>query len=116
MYHGRVITTGSGSKAVQVIRYVRRKRVVVHHVGSAYDDKEVDVLLSAAQECITHQTHQLSAFPDGSHDNVLLLNQCEYLGVYYTFLYDILNGLQQRIGYANIHTLSLLNDLVTMSK
>ena len=35
MYHVRVVPTGSGAKAVQVIRYVRRKRVVVHHVGSA---------------------------------------------------------------------------------
>lgn len=114
MYHVRVVATGSGAKAVQVIRYVSRKRVVVRHVGSAHDDAEVDVLLWAAQEWINHQTHQLSAFPDASHENVLLLNQCEYLGVYYAFLYDILNGLQQRIGYVNLDTSSLLNDLVTM--
>lgn len=114
MYHVRVVPTGSGAKAVQVIRYVRRKRVVVHHVGSARDDAEVDALLLAAQEWITQQTHQLAAFPDTTLDNVLLLNRCEYLGVYYTFLLEILNGLQQRIGYTNIDTSSLLNDLVTM--
>ena len=64
MYHVRVVATGSGAKAVQVIRYIRRKRVVVHHVGSAHDDAEVDALLSAAQEWIAQQTHQLPAFPD----------------------------------------------------
>jgi len=84
------------------------------HVGSARDDAEVDALLLAAQEWITQQTHQLAAFPDTTLDNVLLLNRCEYLGVYYTFLLEILNGLQQRIGYTNIDTSSLLNDLVTM--
>ncbi len=115
MYHVRVVDTGSGAKAVQVICYVMRKRVVVHHVGSAHDDTEVYALLSAAQEWIAQQTHQLSAFPDTTSDNILLLNQCEYLGVYYnTFLFDILNGLQQRIGYKNLDTSSLLNDLVTM--
>jgi hypothetical protein len=114
MYHVRVVATGSGAKAVQVIRYVRRKRVVVHHVGSARDDAEVDALRLAAQEWITQQTHQLAAFPDATLDNVLLLNQCEYLGVYYTFLLDIVNGVQERIGYTNLDTCSLLNDLVTM--
>lgn len=114
MYHVRVVSTGSGAKAVQVICYVRRKRVVVHHVGSAHNDGEVDALLSAAQEWITQQTHQLSAFADTTSDNILLVNQCDYLGIYYTFLLDILNGLQHRIGYTNIDTSSLLNDLVTM--
>lgn len=114
MYHVRVVSTGSGAKAVQVIRYVKRKRVVVHHVGSAHFDAEVDALLRVAQEWITQQTHQLPAFPDTTSDNILLLNQCEYLGVYYTFLLDILNGLQQRIGYTKLDTSSLLNDLVTM--
>lgn len=114
MYHVRVVATGSGAKAVQVVRYVRRKRVVVHHVGSAHDEAEVDALLMAAQEWIAQQTHQLPAFPDTTSDNVLLLSQCEYLGVYYTFLFDILNGLQERIGYANLDTSSLLNDLVTI--
>lgn len=114
MYHVRVVTTGSGAKAVQVIRYVRRKRVVEHHVGSSHDDAELDALVSAAQDWIAQQTHQLAAFPDVTSDNVLLLNQCEYLGVYYTFLFDIINGLQLRMGYTTIDTSSLLNDLVTM--
>jgi hypothetical protein len=114
MYHVRVVATGSGAKAVQVIRYVRRKRVVVHHVGSAHNDAEADALLLAAQEWIAQQTHQLSAFTDTTLDNVLLINQCEYLGIYYTFLFDVLHGLQQGIGYTDIDTSSLLNDLVTM--
>ena len=47
-------------------------------------------------------------------DNILLVNQCDYLGVYYTLLLDVFNSLQQCIGYTNIDTSSLLNILVTI--
>ena len=56
MYHVRVVATGSGAKAVLVTRYVRRKRVVVQHVGSVHDYAELDALLSAAQEWIVWHT------------------------------------------------------------
>lgn len=113
MHHIRTVTTASGAKAVQVIRYVQGKRVVVRHIGSAHDDIELDALVLAAQEWITEQTNQLSFFPDSENNNILLLNHCEYLGFYYTFLYDILFELQRRIGYTTLNT-ALLIDLVTI--
>jgi hypothetical protein len=113
MLHIRTVITASGNKAVQIIRYAQRRRIIVHHIGSAHDDKELDALLSAAQEWITEQTHQLYIFPDPNNNSILLLDQSEFLGVYYTFLYDILYKLQQRIGYTILNT-PLLNDLVTI--
>lgn len=113
MYQTRTVITASGAKAVQVVRYVQRKRVIVRHIGSAHDDTELDRLLLAAQEWINEQTHQLSFFPDFNNSNVLFLNQSEYLGFYYTFLYDILFELQRRLGYTTLNV-ALLNDLVTI--
>jgi transposase len=69
--------------------------------------------LSVAQEWIINQTHQLSVFPNETNTNILLLDQCEFLGVHQRFLYEILSKLQQRIGYLNINA-PMLNDLVTI--
>ena len=113
MFHARVVKTASAAKAVQIVRYVKRKRIVVVHIGSAHSDEELKVLLSTAQEWIESRTYQLSVFSDVSSANILLLDQCEYLGVYYTFLYDVLCKLQQRIGYDGIGE-PILNDLVTI--
>ena len=113
MFHIRVVKTASNAKGVQIVRYVERKRVVVHHIGSAHNEEELKVHLAAAQEWIASQTHQLSVFPDVTTTNILLLDRCEFLGVYYTFLYDILYKLQNRIGYLVLDS-PLLNDLVTI--
>lgn len=113
MFHIRTVITTSGAKAVQVICYKQRKRVIVRHLGSAHNDGDLEALLSAAQDWIVEQNHQLSIFPDLTNNNVLLLDQSEYLGFYYTFLYDVLYELQQRIGYTTLKE-PLLNDLVTI--
>jgi hypothetical protein len=113
MFQIRVVKTASDARAVQIIRYVKRKRIVVRHIGSAHNDEELEALLSAAEEWIANHTHQLCVFPHVNNANVLLLDQCQYLGVYYTLLYDILYELQQRIGYDSIGA-PMLNDLVTI--
>lgn len=113
MFHVRVVRTGSGANAVQIVRYVDRKRLVVRHIGSAGNDEEQEALLLVAQEWIINQTHQLSVFPNETNTNILLLDQCEFLGVHQQFLYEILSKLQQRIGYLNINA-PMLNDLVTI--
>ncbi len=35
MLHIRVVKTNSGASAVQVIRYEKRKRIILKHIGSA---------------------------------------------------------------------------------
>lgn len=40
----RKVRTGSGATAVQIIKYVKRKRVFVRHIGSANTDDELTVL------------------------------------------------------------------------
>ena len=45
----RTIRTGSGATALQIVRYVKRKRVVIRHIGSANTDDELAVLWQKAE-------------------------------------------------------------------
>ena len=113
MLYVRQVTTGSGAKAVQVIRYAGRRTVVVRHIGSAHTEREMDVLYSAAYEWIEQKAGQFSMFPDLVKENVLPLDYTEYLGICYTFIYETMHILQQRLGYTGLNA-PLLNDLVTI--
>jgi transposase len=42
-----------------------------------------------------------------------LISQCEFIGIYYNFFYDVIKALQHRIGFGIVAD-SLLNDLVVM--
>jgi transposase len=110
-YHIRKIKTGSNSIAVQIIKYENRKRVVVKHVGSAHNKDEIIILLDNAAKWIAEQTKQISLFPQ--EERFIPLEQCEYLGFQYTFLYETLHKLQTRLGYTCFNN-NLLNDLVTI--
>lgn len=109
----RVVTTGSGASAVQIVRYVNRRRVVVKHIGSGRLQDEIQALLISAEEWIENYTHQLSVFPEKSEDAVLRLEDCQYLGFYYGFVYEVLTKVQDRMGYKRLEV-PMLNDLVTM--
>ncbi|MBU1299217.1 MAG: IS1634 family transposase [Bacteroidetes bacterium] len=111
-YHIRKVKTGSGNIAVQVIKYENRKRVVVKHVGSAHNKEEINILWNNAVDCISEQTKQISLFPR-QEEHFISLEQCEYLGFQYTFLYETLHKLQARLGYTCFGN-KLLNDLVTI--
>lgn len=109
----RVVTTASGASAVQIVRYVNRRRVLVKHVGSGHSAEEIQALLVTAEEWIGRYTHQLSVFPENFESNIFRLEDCEYLGFYYRFLYEVLVHLQQQIGYTQLEA-PMLNDLVTI--
>jgi hypothetical protein len=93
MLHIRVVKTGSGSQAVQIIYYRERKRLLFKHIGSAKSDQELNHLKEVAQDIINQHMPSLSLFDDNSYNNILYLNQSEFLGIYYTFLYEVLSSL-----------------------
>ena len=64
MFHIRVVKTASGARAVQVIYYRHRKRIIYKHVGSASTDEELDILKEVAQELIENHTPSLFIFQD----------------------------------------------------
>ena len=114
MLHVRVVKTKAGSRSVQVIRYENSTRVIVKHIGTGNTEEEIKALSEIARSYIEDLSKQLSFFADGQpHDSFVVLSQCEYLGFYYTFLYDVLYAIQTQIGYtAQID--AMLIDLVIM--
>jgi hypothetical protein len=114
MLHIRVVKIKGESKSVQIVRYDNSRRIIVKHVGSASTDNDIAALAEIARSYINDITQQASLFSHKEQqNNLLLLNQCEYLGFYYTFLYDILCSVQSNIGYTAIAD-PMLNDLAIM--
>lgn len=110
-YHIRKVKTSSDNIAVQVIKYENRKRVIVKHIGTAHNKDEVIILCDNAAKLIAEKTKQIFLFPQ--QESFIPLEQCEYLGFQYTFLYETLYKLQVRLGYT-CFGIKLLNDLVTI--
>lgn len=109
----RVIKTASGAQAVQVVYYRNRKRVIFKHIGSAKSIQELEELKLVAQDVIKNFNPEIPLFEEAKLDNLLYLDKSEFLGVYYTFLYEVLSGLISKIGLDKIKK-QLLLDLVTM--
>ncbi|KAF0151336.1 MAG: transposase IS4 family protein [Ignavibacteria bacterium] len=110
-YYVRKVKTGSKAIAIQVIKYVKRNRIIVKHFGSAHNKEEVSTLCNIAARWISEQTKQISLFQE--EEQIISLEQFEYIGFQYTFLYETLYKLQARLGYTCFGN-KLLNDLVTI--
>ena len=109
----RVVETGSTAKAVQAVRYQNNKRLIIKHFGSCHTEEELKEMLLIADDWIKSFAGQLSIFPDNDPNKLLHTNHCTFLGVYYTFFYDVINFLQKEIGFDNLAQ-PLLKDLVTI--
>mgnify|MGYP001591765727 CR=1 FL=1 len=111
----RTTKTASGATAVQVVRYERRAKVIVAHLGSAHTNKELQSLKIAARSFIDKQSKQRRLLKETavSRSTLIALDKCRYIGMRYSFLYETLH----RVGdIFSFHTLRqpLLIDLVVM--
>ena len=114
MLRVRIISTKVGSRSVQIVRYADGKRYIIKHIGTGNTDEELSSLKQVALTHIEELTRQSSLFPDvKSSGDIMMLNQCEYRGFYYTFLYEVLRTLQARLGYTGVAD-DMLNDLTIM--
>lgn len=111
MFHIRTTKTGSRKTAVQIIRYTKRKLIVVKHLGSANDSKEVQRLKHNASNWIEETTKQQSLFPQAVEVSTVQLNQLQYVGFQYGLLYE---SLYEVCKHFNFHWLrnKFLLDLV----
>lgn len=114
MLHIRVVKTKGNSCSVQVYRYQDSKRVIVKHIGSGTSEEKIDALVEMAKVFIVDFTKQLYLFEEAKpRQDAVLLSHCEYIGIYYTYLYDVLRSVQHQIGYALLVD-TFLNDFVVM--
>jgi transposase len=111
MYHIRKTKTSSGATAVQVVEYVKRKLVVVSHIGSARTSDKLQSLEETAIEWMEKHDGQKPLFESDSMK--YLLARYEYVGVRYAFIYEVFHKLLSRFGFTSLGG-KLLHDLVLM--
>ena len=109
----RTVKTGSGATAVQVIYYLNRKRIIYKHIGSAKTEDELERLRLVAQDFVDNYTPTLPFKEETKFNNLLYLDKADFIGVYYTYLYEVLWGVLKQIGLTSVKQ-KLLLDLVIM--
>lgn len=114
MLHVRTVTTASGSTAVQVIRYLERKRIIVKHIGSARTQEELQSLQQTARQWIDRANRQQSLFPskNKSGSTLIPIDKLRNLGVYYSYAQEIIGKLFRLFRFPQSERLFL--DLVMM--
>lgn len=113
MYKIRLIKYSVDSVSIQVYKIENRQRVIVRHIGTAHNDQEKTDLISLANDFIKKMSLQLALFEDNQSNNILYLNQTEFIGVYYTFFYELISKIAITIGFDKIKN-PLLLDLVIL--
>jgi len=113
--HIRTVKTSSGATAVQIVRYEKNKTIIVSHIGSAHTKDALTVLKEEAVKQIEKNSMQKSLFPKENQKTspILVVNKSEYLGVRYTFIYDILVQIFRLFDFHKLKNKILL-DLVSM--
>lgn len=115
MYFVRTTKTASKSTAVQIVRYEQRRKIIVKHVGSAHNEEELLELKQTARDWIEKASKQQSLFPPSKKptSRFIPLNKCQYLGVRYAFIYEVLTRLFRLLRFSTLKN-QLLLDLVLM--
>lgn len=114
MLHIRITKSKGKYQYVQVYRYEEGKRVIVKHIGSGTTQEEIKSLIEMAKVFINDISKQTYLFEEGKpQEDSVLLSQCEFIGVYYRYFYEVIRAIQHHIGYG-FSIDPLLNDLVVM--
>lgn len=113
MYKIRKIKYSENSTSVQVYKIENRKRLIIRHIGTARSAQELTNLISLANDFIETSTKQLFLFNDPRSDQIININQLDFIGVYYSFFHDVISKLIIHIGFDGLKN-GLLLDLVAM--
>ena len=114
MFSLRVTKTASKATAVQVVWYENRRVKIAAHLGSAHSPKELATLKEAGLKWIaTHSNpDQLPLFSPAQFalsPRSFSLDQCQFLGVGYSFIYNCLSQLFEKFEYTQLKNKLLLN-------
>ena len=112
MYKIRQIKYASNSVSIQVYKIENRKRIIVRHIGTARNEQEKTDLLSLANDFIEKVSKQFNLFENDQSNSILYLNQTEFTGIYYTFLYELISKLIIIIGFDKIKNRLLLDMVI----
>ena len=110
----RTTKTGSLSTAVQVVRYLFGKTVIIRHIGSASDKSQLTLLKIQAEDFIEKYTGQKSLFNslDNQKENKIIQSQyARTMGIKYCFLKEVIYHLFRIFTFDKLRS-PLLTDLV----
>ena len=111
----RTIKTASGSTAVQVVQYVKRKRKILSHIGSAKNESDLEILKQSASDWIhssnNAQQSFLPVFYQSLSSDILQISKSQYLGFRYQLLYDSLWRVSIKLKY---HLMALLQIILLL--
>ncbi|MCZ2222170.1 MAG: IS1634 family transposase [Chitinophagales bacterium] len=110
MYKIRLVKYSVNSVSIQVYIIENRKRKIIKHIGTAKNEDEKEKLIQLAQDYINKVSKQLHIF-EKTENKIIDLTQMQYIGVYYTFFYEVMHKLFISIGFDK-HKNNLLLDLV----
>ncbi|MFH1258716.1 MAG: IS1634 family transposase [Elusimicrobiota bacterium] len=115
MFYVRTTKTASSATAVQVVKYKNRKTIIVRHIGSTHDAEELKQLKISARQWIKRLSGQQTLFPEEQAEtsNLVSLQKCQYLGVNYFFIYEVLSNIFSKFGFSCLDSPMLL-DLALM--
>lgn len=113
MYHIRTTKTSSAATAVQVVKYKNRKMVVAAHIGSAHNQEELAALKESASLWIEKESKQRLLFPQSNsgNTNFVQLDKCQYIGVRYGFIHEILIQVIKHFGFCSLTDKKMFVDL-----
>lgn len=109
----RVVKTASNSRAVQIVYYSNRKTKIFKHVGSGSTDDQVEELRLIALDLMNKVSPLLPLDEDPKFHNILSIEKSEFIGIYYSFFYEVIFELMKQIGLDKIRK-DLLLDLVVI--
>lgn len=114
MYKIRQIKYSSKSISIQVYKIQDRKRIIVKHIGTARTEQEKSNLLLLARKFIDNSSNQLKLFEEEQpSNNILNINQSEFIGVHQTFSYELFYKVITTLGFDKLKH-NLLLDLVIL--
>ncbi len=111
MLHIRTTRTSSKATAIQIVKYINRKMIIVKHIGSAHDSNEIVKLKERAALWIEKKNQQQTLFRREFSSSEPQLKDYQYVGFRYGLLYELLYGLCKKFGFHYLRN-KLLLDLV----
>lgn len=94
----RIVPTATKSFAVQVVRYINSKTVVLKHIGSGKNKEEIQFLKDIANDWIEKTSGQQTLFIQKQENRNILLKRFQYLGFQYGLICEIINKIFQDLG------------------
>jgi hypothetical protein len=96
----RLVKTGSGSYAVQVVSYRGKRAVIRKHIGSVKSNEDLSLLKKMAREWINEFSGQQNLFPPETEDHVLL-GKYQYRGFRYGLVEEAIRQIFRTLGLDN---------------